>query len=101
MGNEPGLWNLYRSEGGKLMIYGAHVIVYSEDATADRDFFREVLGFSFVDAGHDWLIFALPLGVPLTSALSSPSRSSGTTAVAAAFPRGRSRAWIWWRSAET
>ena|SRR6266540_522828 len=42
------------------MIFGAHVIVYSEDATADRDFLRDVLGFSFVDAGHDWLIFALP-----------------------------------------
>lgn len=42
------------------MIFGAHVIVYSEDAAADRDFFREVLGFSSVDAGHDWLIFALP-----------------------------------------
>jgi len=42
------------------MIFGAHVIVYSNDATADRNFFREVLGFSSVDAGHDWLIFALP-----------------------------------------
>jgi len=42
------------------MIFGAHIIVYSEDATADRDFFREILGFSYVDAGHDWLIFALP-----------------------------------------
>jgi catechol 2,3-dioxygenase-like lactoylglutathione lyase family enzyme len=42
------------------MIYGAHVIVFSKDATADRTFFREVLGFSSVDAGHGWLIFALP-----------------------------------------
>ncbi len=42
------------------MIFGAHVVVYSKDATADRAFFREVLGFSFVDAGHGWLIFALP-----------------------------------------
>jgi catechol 2,3-dioxygenase-like lactoylglutathione lyase family enzyme len=42
------------------MIFGAHVIVYSEDAEADRTFFREVLGFSSVDAGHGWLIFALP-----------------------------------------
>ena len=42
------------------MIFGAHVIVYSRDAQADRDFFREVLGFSSVDAGHGWLIFALP-----------------------------------------
>jgi catechol 2,3-dioxygenase-like lactoylglutathione lyase family enzyme len=42
------------------MIFGAHVIVYSTDPTADRAFFRDVLGFSSVDAGHDWLIFALP-----------------------------------------
>ena len=42
------------------MIFGAHVIVYSADAEADRAFFREVLGFSSVDAGQGWLIFALP-----------------------------------------
>jgi len=42
------------------MIFGAHVVLYSKDATADRVFFRDVLGFSSVDAGHDWLIFALP-----------------------------------------
>src|SRR5437762_9498884 len=44
----------------QVMVFGAHVIVYSKDATADRAFFRDVLGFSSVDAGHDWLIFALP-----------------------------------------
>ncbi len=42
------------------MIFGAHVIVYSRDAMADRTFLREVLGFSSVDAGHGWLVFALP-----------------------------------------
>jgi hypothetical protein len=42
------------------MIFGAHVIVYSKDAAADRAFLRDVLGFSSVDAGHGWLIFALP-----------------------------------------
>jgi catechol 2,3-dioxygenase-like lactoylglutathione lyase family enzyme len=42
------------------MISGAHVIVYSKDAEADRDFLRDVLGFASVDAGHGWLIFALP-----------------------------------------
>ena len=42
------------------MISGAHVIVYSKDAVADRVFFRDVLGFASVDAGHGWLIFALP-----------------------------------------
>jgi catechol 2,3-dioxygenase-like lactoylglutathione lyase family enzyme len=42
------------------MIFGAHVIVYSKDADADRRFIRDVLGFQSVDAGHGWLIFALP-----------------------------------------
>ena len=42
------------------MISGAHVIVYSKDAEADRAFFRDVLAFKSVDAGHGWLIFALP-----------------------------------------
>src|SRR5882762_3203040 len=42
------------------MISGAHMIIYSADAEADRAFLRDVLGFSPVDAGHGWLIFALP-----------------------------------------
>jgi catechol 2,3-dioxygenase-like lactoylglutathione lyase family enzyme len=42
------------------MIFGAHVVIYSKDAAADRAFFREVPGFQSVDAGHGWLIFALP-----------------------------------------
>ena len=42
------------------MIFGAHVIVFSNDASADRAFFRDVLGYPSVDAGHDWLIFRLP-----------------------------------------
>lgn len=42
------------------MISGAHTIVYSKDAEADRAFLRDVLGFASVDAGRGWLIFALP-----------------------------------------
>ena len=42
------------------MITGAHVIVYSKDPEADRAFFRDVLKFPSVDAGHGWLIFAMP-----------------------------------------
>ena len=37
------------------MISGAHVIVYSKNAEADRAFFRDVLGFKSVDAGRGWL----------------------------------------------
>ena len=42
------------------MITGAHVVVCTKDAEADRKFFRDVLKFPAVDAGHGWLIFALP-----------------------------------------
>ena len=42
------------------MISGAHVILYSKDAEADRAFFRDALAFKSVDAGHGWLIFSLP-----------------------------------------
>ena len=42
------------------MITGVHAIVYTQDAEADREFFRDVLGFEGVDAGGGWLIFALP-----------------------------------------
>ncbi|WFR71331.1 hypothetical protein P9209_19860 [Prescottella defluvii] len=43
-----------------MAISGAHVIVYSRDADADRRFVRDVLGFPHVDAGGGWLIFKLP-----------------------------------------
>jgi catechol 2,3-dioxygenase-like lactoylglutathione lyase family enzyme len=42
------------------MTSGAHIIVYSKDAEADRAFLDHVLGLRSVDAGHGWLIFALP-----------------------------------------
>jgi len=42
------------------MINGAHVIIYSKNAEADRAFIKDVLGFRSVDVGHGWLIFALP-----------------------------------------
>jgi extradiol dioxygenase family protein len=40
--------------------FGAHFLLYSKNADADRAFLRDVLGFKAVDAGHGWLIFALP-----------------------------------------
>ena len=42
------------------MFNGAHVVVYSRDAEADRAFLRDVLQLRHVDAGDGWLIFALP-----------------------------------------
>jgi catechol 2,3-dioxygenase-like lactoylglutathione lyase family enzyme len=42
------------------MITGSHVIIYSNDAEADRAFFQDVLKYPHVDAGGGWLIFKLP-----------------------------------------
>ena len=42
------------------MIDGAHMVIFSENAEADRTFFRDVLGFPPVDVGEGWLIFGLP-----------------------------------------
>jgi catechol 2,3-dioxygenase-like lactoylglutathione lyase family enzyme len=42
------------------MIIGAHSILYSKNADADRAFLRDVLKFPFVDAHEGWLIFGLP-----------------------------------------
>ena len=43
-----------------MAIIGTHALLYTSEPDAVRTIFRDVLGFDFVDAGHDWLIFALP-----------------------------------------
>jgi catechol 2,3-dioxygenase-like lactoylglutathione lyase family enzyme len=42
------------------MINGAHVVVYSKDAEADKAFIKDILKFKYVDAHQGWLIFKLP-----------------------------------------
>src|SRR5690348_231895 len=42
------------------MITGAHIVLYSKDAEADKAFLRDVLEFDYVDAGTGRLIFKLP-----------------------------------------
>jgi hypothetical protein len=42
------------------MVFGAHVVLYSNDAEADRAFLSEAFGLSSTDAGGGWLIFGLP-----------------------------------------
>lgn len=42
------------------MIFGAHFLLYSSKPEADRAFLSDILGFTSVDAGDGWLIFALP-----------------------------------------
>ena len=46
--------------GGKMMINGAHVVVFSQDAEADKAFLRDVVELPNVDVGDGWLIFGLP-----------------------------------------
>jgi hypothetical protein len=42
------------------VISGVHAVIFTQDAEGLRAFLRDVLGFSSVDAGGGWLIFALP-----------------------------------------
>src|SRR5262245_18433855 len=42
------------------MITGAHSIIYSTNAEADRAFLRDVLQLTHVDVGECWLIRGLP-----------------------------------------
>src|SRR3954469_8111340 len=44
----------------RIMIIGAHSIVYSKNPEADRAFLRDVLKMPNVDVGGGWLIFGLP-----------------------------------------
>ena len=55
------------------MITGAHAVLFSSDADADRAFFRDVLGLPSVDAGGGWLIF----GVPAAEVAVHPAESGG------------------------
>ena len=57
------------------MIRGAHVILYSTDADADRAFLRDLLELPAVDAGGGWLILQLP---PAEVAV-HPADTSGAT----------------------
>ena len=57
------------------MIRGAHVILYSTDADADRAFLRELLDLPTADAGGGWLILQLP---PAEAAV-HPAEVSGAT----------------------
>jgi len=58
------------------VITGSHAIIYAEDADQARAFFRDVLGFPYVDAHGGWLIFKLPpaeLGIHPAGGADDPS----------------------------
>ena len=42
------------------VIFGAHLVLFSRDADADRAFLATTFGLDAVDAGGGWLIFGLP-----------------------------------------
>ncbi len=42
------------------MFSGAHFLLFSRNAEADRKFLRDVIEMPSVDAGEGWLIFRLP-----------------------------------------
>ncbi len=43
-----------------LVVFGAHLVLYRQDAEADRRFLAETFDLDSVDAGRGWLIFAMP-----------------------------------------
>ena len=51
---------LTASRYSRRVISGAHAIIYSANADADRAFLKDVLGLRHVDVGGGWLIFSLP-----------------------------------------
>lgn len=57
------------------MITGAHVMLHSADADADRAFLRDMLALHAIDAGGGWLVFA----VPSTELSIHPGDGSGQT----------------------
>lgn len=40
------------------MITGLHTLVYSDDPEATRAFFRDVIGWSYIETSPGWLIFS-------------------------------------------
>ena len=69
------------------MINGAHTVIYTKDAEADRNFFRDVLGFSSVDAGHGWLIFRLPKAESAFHPAQTTTAMSSTSCATTSRPR--------------
>jgi predicted enzyme related to lactoylglutathione lyase len=65
-----------------MAIIGTHMLVYTSEPEAVRAIFRDVFGWSHVDDGQGWLIFALPpaeIGVhPSGDPSESPAADGGT-----------------------
>jgi hypothetical protein len=60
-----------------MAINGAHVLLYSSEPDALRAVLRDVFGFTYVDAGEGWLIFALPPAELGVHPAEGPTHASG------------------------
>jgi hypothetical protein len=61
-----------------MAIVGAHVLLYSSAPEALRATLRDVFGWTHVDAGGGWLVFALPPAELGVHPVGGPSDSSGS-----------------------
>ena len=61
-----------------MAIIGTHMLVYTSEPEAVRAIFRDVFGWSHVDDGQGWLIFALPPAEIGVHPAEGPTYDSGT-----------------------
>jgi catechol 2,3-dioxygenase-like lactoylglutathione lyase family enzyme len=61
-----------------MAILGTHLLLYTSEPEALRAMLRDVFGFSHVDAGGGWLIFAVPPAEMGVHPAEGPTYESGT-----------------------
>ena len=61
-----------------MAIVGTHLLLYTSQPEALRAMLRDVFGFTSVDAGGGWLIFAVPPAELGVHPAEGPSDASGT-----------------------
>ena len=61
-----------------MAIRGTHLLLYTSEPEALRAMLREVFGFTSVDAGDGWLIFAVPPAELGVHPAEGPDFESGT-----------------------
>lgn len=66
------------SYGGAMAITGTHMLLYTSEPDDLRAVLRDVFGFSHVDSGDGWLIFALPPAELGIHPAEGPTYDSGT-----------------------
>jgi catechol 2,3-dioxygenase-like lactoylglutathione lyase family enzyme len=61
-----------------MAILGTHLLLYTPEPEALRAMLRDTFGFSNVDAGEGWLIFAMPPAEMGVHPAEGPTYESGT-----------------------